>query len=64
MEHACFAKIVAEERTGHFEAGYHGLDLLKTNPDCFPIDSNNKLYEDVRQASNKVNIEYVLMKEE
>ena len=37
MEQACFTRAVAEEQIGHFEAGYHGLDFLKTNPDCFPF---------------------------
>ena len=37
MEQACFTRVVAEEQIGHFEADYHGLDFLKTNPDCFPI---------------------------
>ena len=63
MEQACFTRVVAEEQTGHFEAGYHGLDFLKTNPDCFPIHSNEKFYEEVIKASNKVNIEYILMEE-
>ena len=64
MEQACFTRVVAEEQIGHFEAGYHGLDFLKTNPDCFPIHSNHRLYEEVIKASNKVNIEYILMEEE
>ena len=64
MEQACFTRVVAEEQIGHFEAGYHGLDFLKTNPDRLPIHSNNKFYEEVIKASNKVNIEYILMEEE
>ena len=47
MERACFTRVVAEEQIGHFEAGYHGLDFLKTNPDCFPIHSSDKFYEEV-----------------
>ena len=62
MEQACFTRVVAEEQIGHFEAGYH--DFLKTNSDCFPIHSKDKLYEEVIKASNKVNIEYILMDEE
>ena len=64
MGQACFTRVVAEEQIGLFEAGYHGLDFLKTNPDCFPIHSNNKFYEEVIKASNKINIEYILMEEE
>ena len=64
MEKACFTGDVAEEQTGHFGAGYHGLDCLKTNPDCFPIHLNDRFYEEVIKASNKVNIEYILMGEE
>ena len=64
MKQACFTRVVAEEQIGHFEAGYHGLDFLKTNSDCFPIHSNDKFYEEVIKASNKVNIEYILMEEE
>ena len=66
MEQACFTRVVTEGQIGHFEAGYHGLDhdFLKTNPDCFPIHSNEKFYEEVIKASNKVNIEYILMEEE
>ena len=64
MEQACFTKVVAEEQIGHFEAGYHGLDFLKTNSDCFLIHSNDKFYEEVIKASNKVNIEYILKEEE
>ena len=59
MEQACFTRVVAEELIRHIEAGHHGLDLdfLKTNPDCFPIHSNDKFYEEVIKGSNKVNIE-------
>ena len=64
MEQACFTRVVAEEQMGNFEAGYHGLDVLKTNPDCFPIHSNDKFYEEVIKASNKVNINYIFMGEE
>ena len=64
MEQARFTRVVAEEQIGHFETGYHDLDFLKINPDCFPIHSNNKFYEEVIKASNKVNIEYILMEEE
>ena len=64
MEQACFTRVVAEEQIGQFEAGYHDLDFLKTNPDGFPIHSNDKFYEEVIKASNKVNIEYILMEEE
>ena len=64
MEQACFTTVVAEEQIGHFEPGYRGLDFLKTNPDCFPIHSNNRFYEKVIKASNKVFIEYILMEEE
>ena len=64
MEQACFTRVVAEEQKGHSEAGYRGLDFLKTNPGSFPIHSNNKFYEEVIKASNKVNIDYILMEEE
>ena len=43
---------------------HFGLDFLKTNPDRFLIHSNGKFYEEVIKASNKVNIEYILMEEE
>ena len=61
MEQACFTRVAAEEQIGHFEAGYHGFDFLKTNSDYFPIHSNDKFYEEVIKASNKDNIEYILM---
>ena len=65
MEQACFTRVVAEEQwIGHFEVGYHGLDLLKANPDCFPTHSNDKFYEEVIKASNKIDIECILMEEE
>ena len=64
MEQACFTRVVAEEQIGHFEAGYHGLDFLKTNPDRLPIHSNDRFYEELMKASNKVNIEYILMEEQ
>ena len=41
MEQACLTRVVAEEQIGHSGAAYRGLDFLKTNPDCFPIHSNN-----------------------
>ena len=64
MEQACFTGVIAEEQIGHFKAGYHGLDFLKTNPECFLIHSNDKFYEEVIKTSNKVNIEYILIEEE
>ena len=64
MEQACFTIVVAEEQVGHFEAGYHGLDFLKTKPDCFPIHSNDNFYEEVIKTSNTIDIEYILMEEE
>ena len=64
MEQACFTGVTAEEQIGHFEAGYHGLDFLKINPSCFPTHSNDKFYAEVIKASNKVNIDYILMEEE
>ena len=64
MEQACFTGVTAEEQIGHFEAGYHGLDFLKTNPSCFPTHSNEKFYAEVIKASNKVNLDYILMEEE
>ena len=51
MEQACFTGVGAEEQIGHFEVGYHSLDFLKTNPDCFPIHSNDKFYEEVIKAT-------------
>ena len=42
----------------------HGLDFLKTKSDCFRIHPNDKFYEEVVKASNKVNIKYILMDEE
>ena len=59
-----FTRVAAEEQMGHFEAGYHGFEFLKTNSDCFPIHSNDKFYEEVIKAINKVNIEYILIEEE
>ena len=64
MEQACLTGVVSEEHIGHFEAGYHYLDFLKTNPDCFQIHSKDKFHEEAIKASNKVNIEYILMEEE
>ena len=64
IEQACFTGVIPKEQIGHFKAGYHGLDFLKTNPVCFLNHSNDKFYEEVIKTSNKVNIEYILMEEE
>ena len=56
MEQNCFAKVIAEEHLGNFDAEYKGLDFLKGDLNFLKIQINGDFYNELLQARKKIQI--------
>ena len=64
MEQNCFAKVIAEELLGNFDAEYKGLDFLKGDLNFLKIQTNDDFHNELLHASKKFKLEYEVRNEE
>ena len=64
MEQNSFAKVIAEEHLGNFDAEYKGFDFLKGDLNFLKIKTNDDFYNELLHASKQFKFEYEVRNEE
>ena len=64
MEQSSFAKVIAEEHLGSFDAEYKGFDFLKGDLNFLKIQTNDDFYNELLHASKQFKFEYEVRNEE